>query len=1086
MEAISRVDVRQTKIILPRRPAHLLTRERLMSQLYDLLDYHLFILTAPAGYGKTSILVDWANQAELPICWYSLDALDREPHRFFLYFINALSKRFPAFGQVSQLALQSMTKNLDVPRLVHIMTNDVFDHIQEHFALILDDYHLLNNNVEIDTFISSFVQQVDENCHLVLASRKLPSLPEMPLMVARSQAGGLGFEELAFQAEEIQALALQNYHFIMPQSEAEILASETEGWITGVLLSTQPAGQFVPVRLQGIRSTGNELNDYLAQQILDNQPQILRDFLLRTSVLEEFDIALCQAVLGSDTDWQTLMQTVRRSNLFVLSVGTEGNWLRYHHLFLQFLQTRMVQEKPSEYEMILRRLAAVYTERESWEKAYAIYQRLGDMEATALFLNDAGEPMVKQGRIMLLKQWLEALPHDKLTSHPALLSRHGLASVMAGQTELGLQRLSRAADALQQSGDFVHLVGCLVWRATANRFLGDYAAAGSDVDQALSLYEQYGGRPELRAGAMRIKGLTLYWQGNLSTAIDWLKRSLAAFRELPNKQDEALLLMELGLATMSTGAYTQALKYYTQALPYWQQGFDPVRQAALLNNVGVLYHLMGQYERAASTLEQAMTTAHECGYARMEAMAYTSLGDLYMDLDAFEAAQEAYMKVKPLANQMGDRYLLFYVNVAQATLAEIHLSLAQAKMYLDKAWELVQGSNSDSEYGLWYLTAGRIAMQDEDMPHAITQLTEAAVRFERGGQQAENAKAHLLLGIIAASQNLKTDAESHLARAFFLDSEVESQNLLVLTGYRLKKSIQNVTVSPNIDAQIAILLNRISEWEEELPAMRRRLRRRSTAINFAPPHLTIQALGNPRVFLDSAEVNNTQWESLAARDMLFCLLAHEEGLTGEGLGVLFWPDKEPPKLKLHLKKTLYRIRRALQQNVVTFQQNRYSFNYSLDYEYDVEVFWQNIAKAQEATQVNNRVEAYRKAVECYQGPYLLGIDTDWVITAREKLWQTFRWAALFLAGHYLNTLALDTALSYCLNILDYDPCVEEAHVIAMRIYDLQGHSVKVASQYERCRQSLHIELGVQPSSQTQMLYRQLTQTSNVSKYSPNK
>ena len=174
---------------------------------------------------------------------------------------------------------------------------------------------------------------------------------------------------------------------------------------------------------------------------------------------------MCQEVLGDDTDWQNLMQKVQQNNLFVLSVGNEGNWLRYHHLFLQFLQTRMVQEHPVEYEAILRRLADVYTERESWEKAYAIYQQLGDIEATARFIATAGEPMVKQGRIMLLNQWLDALPHDKLESYPALLSRHGMAAVMAGQTELGLQRLTRAADALQLAGDHEQLIGCLVWRA---------------------------------------------------------------------------------------------------------------------------------------------------------------------------------------------------------------------------------------------------------------------------------------------------------------------------------------------------------------------------------------------------------------------------------------------------------------------------------------------------------------------------------------------------------------------------------------------------------------------------------------------
>ncbi|MDF1515667.1 MAG: hypothetical protein P1S60_17805, partial [Anaerolineae bacterium] len=341
MDSYTPIDMVQTKTLVPRRPDHLLTRSRLIDMLYDILDYRLYILTAPAGYGKTSILVDWVKQAELPVSWYALDELDCEPHRFFTYFINALAKNFPQFGLASRLALQNMTKNLDVQRLVNFVVNDAYENIQEQFVLILDDYHLLDNNEEIDAFISSFVQQVDENCHLVMASRTLPSLPEMPLMVARSQAGGLGFEELAFTRGEIKALALQNYHLDLPEAEAEALVNETEGWITGVLLSTQPTWQGIADRIRGIRSTGTELNDYMQQQVLDKQPSAVQDFLLKTSLLEEFNAALCKAVFGGTQDWQNLMNSTQHSNLFVLSVGKDGSWLRYHHLFLQFLQDVM-------------------------------------------------------------------------------------------------------------------------------------------------------------------------------------------------------------------------------------------------------------------------------------------------------------------------------------------------------------------------------------------------------------------------------------------------------------------------------------------------------------------------------------------------------------------------------------------------------------------------------------------------------------------------------------------------------------------------------------------------------------------------
>jgi two-component SAPR family response regulator/Flp pilus assembly protein TadD len=584
----------------------------------------------------------------------------------------------------------------------------------------------------------------------------------------------------------------------------------------------------------------------------------------------------------------------------------------------------------------------------------------------------------------------------------------------------------------------------------------------------------------LWAAALRIKGLTLYWQGKLGAATDLLKRSLAVYRELSNKQGEALLQMGLGLVTMSTGAYAQALKYYTQTLPFWQQGFDPVRLATLQNNVGLLYHLMGDYERAILTLQQAVTTAHECGYVRMEAIAYASLGDLYIDLDAFEAAQEAYNLVKPLAHQMADRFLLFYLNIAQATLAQNQHSMTQAVIYLDEAWNYVEGGDSDYEIALWNLVAGRLALHVGNLPHAVACLEKAEDNFNHGGQQAELAKTHLLLGIALALQDEKEGAETHLARAFYLASEVESQNLLVISGCRFKNELNTVTVSPGIDARVTDLLNQVVDWEQQLPALRRKLRRRSTAVSFAPPHLTLHAFGQPQVFLDNNEVTNAQWQSHAARDILFCLLAYPDGLSGESLGTLFWPDKSPPKLKLHLKKTLYRLRRALQQNVVTFQNKRYTFNFSLDYEYDVEEFLQHILMGRDATSMNNRVIAYRKAVEKYEGTYLEGVDGLWILEEREKLWKAYRNAALFLAAHYLNVSSYDNALWYCQSVLNYDPCIEQAHVLAMKVYALQGQNAEVAMQYERCKYSLNTELGVPPSPKTQDLFLKLTQTSGIS------
>ena len=161
-----------TKVILPQRRKDLFTRQRLINLLYDLLDEKLILVIAPAGYGKTSLLIDFSYQVDFPVCWYAIDELDQTPERFFTYFIASLQQRFPTFGEASTEALKALNPfKPDVNQLVSVIVNDAYEHIQEHYLIILDDYHLVCNIQEIQTFINRFINESAENCHLILSSR---------------------------------------------------------------------------------------------------------------------------------------------------------------------------------------------------------------------------------------------------------------------------------------------------------------------------------------------------------------------------------------------------------------------------------------------------------------------------------------------------------------------------------------------------------------------------------------------------------------------------------------------------------------------------------------------------------------------------------------------------------------------------------------------------------------------------------------------------------------------------------------------------------------------------------------------------
>jgi ATP/maltotriose-dependent transcriptional regulator MalT len=232
-----------------------------------------------------------------------------------------------------------------------------------------------------------------------------------------------------------------------------------------------------------------DLSGYLDQQVLATQPEALRDFLLESSLLEEFDADLCSAVFGKG-EWKTLIKTIRQDNLFVLSVGPGGKWLRYHHLFQEFLQQRIHEEEPERAQAILLRLAEVYKERCEWEKAYAIYRKSGDLDALADLIELAGTPMLLSERLITLRAWLEDVPARLLEERPSLLSLKGILLCNFGEGYSALPYLNRAIGGMQKIKDQPDLALALVRRSIVYRLIGDYASSMRDSEEALHLSEK--------------------------------------------------------------------------------------------------------------------------------------------------------------------------------------------------------------------------------------------------------------------------------------------------------------------------------------------------------------------------------------------------------------------------------------------------------------------------------------------------------------------------------------------------------------------------------------------------------------------
>ena len=1075
------ITITRTKVLLPRRRPDLLSRQRLLSMLDDLLEYRLTLITAPAGYGKTSLLVDLAHRVEYPVCWLALDPLDQDLHRFLHYFTAAVREQFPDFGTASISLLNSTGEGqLHLEQLLRTIINDLYDHVPEHFALVLDDYHLVDSSPSVNQFINRFSQEMDENCHLVIASRSLLSLPDLPLMVGRSQVKGLSFEELAFDPREIKSLLERNYHQTLTDQESERIHQETEGWITGLLLSAEADRSGMEERGRAARAAGIDLYDYLAQQVLERQPADLRVFLLRSCWMEEFNEDLCQQVLDNPPgkrSWQDLIGELLQKNLFVQPVDNGGTWLRYHHLFRDFLQQQYRKNHPEKLEGLLRRLVEVYAGRGWWEKAHAVCQQVGDPQLTIKFLDRASPALVHSGRTLLLAAWLAELEDDLIFASPSLLARQGALTSMMGDPQAGLHLLNQAAELMADQPDPDQQATILIRRATSHRLLGQYQQGLADSRDALSLVEGNPTSRKLCAEAEREIGLNHRRLGNTQEAKTHLENARGRYLREADHKNAAFVEMDLGSLAMNEGDYATARTLYRQAYQIWEELGNLSQLVGLCNNLGVLDHITGDYLQAFRWFSRALKNAHQTGTLRGEAFTLTSLGDLALDLNAFYQAHTYYQDARKLANQAGILYLKIYLEIKASSLARKKEQLQQADKHLRMADSLIADRSTGVEKGEFHLESGRLLLSKNDFTNAVCQFESALEIFQEINAPAETAICLLYLARLADNQNAEQEAERYLSKAREAVLPLGVLHPLVPAFSDCAEFLSGYCDRPGLEDFLSDLNSHIADFQTRVPVLLKSMDFKDPPRETGhPPQLDIRALGRIRLLREGEPVTAPDWShQKTVRELLFYLLSQPGGATREEICAVFWPESSPEKLKKQFKNALYRLRRAVGREAILYHQptRLYYFNRDLPYRYDVEEFQQAADQAANLSDPGQQLTALQRAAARYRHPFAPTLEGSWVEPVRYGLYREYERLMLQLGKLHLSLGKPTQALETSKKLLESVSGQEDAWRLAMQAYAARGDRSGIDRVYQQCKTTLANQLNTEPSRETRNLYEQL-------------
>ncbi len=446
------VPILTTKLYIPPLRPKTIRRPHLIKRLHEGLHSNqgfgrkLTLISAAAGFGKTTLLSEWLSLYEQPTAWLSLDEGDSDPARFLTYLVAALQTIAPDVGKGVLAALQSPQPPAPEAILASLL-NDIAA-IPHPFLLVLDDYHTLDAP-PVDQALAFLLDYLPPQMHLVIATREDPPLP-LARLRARGQLGELRAADLRFTATEAAEFLNRVMGLKLTAAEIDTLENRTEGWSAGLhlaALSLQGRGDVAPF-IEAFSGSHRFVLDYLVEEVLHRQPAQVQEFLLHTAVLDRLCAPLCDAILR-DTAGQETLAYLERANLFLVPLDNERRWYRYHHLFGDLLRQRLHQQQP-ELAPDLHIRASIWYEANNLElEAFHHATAAQDIDRAERLLEGRGMPLLFRGAVRPVLNWLGSLPTAVLDAHPSLWVMYASALLFITQTDGVEERLQAAEAALQ-------------------------------------------------------------------------------------------------------------------------------------------------------------------------------------------------------------------------------------------------------------------------------------------------------------------------------------------------------------------------------------------------------------------------------------------------------------------------------------------------------------------------------------------------------------------------------------------------------------------------------------------------------------
>ena len=592
-----------TKLHTPLPRAKIVLRPRLIERLNEGLSagHKLTLISASAGFGKTTLVSEWIAGCGRPVAWLSLDEGDNDPSRFLTYLIAALQTIVANIGAGLLGALQS-PQSPSIEAILTALLNEITT-IPDNFVLVLDDYHVIDA-APVDDAITFLLEHLPSQMHLVIATREDPALP-LPRLRARGQLTELRAADLRFTPAEAAEFLNQIMGLNLSAEDIASLETRTEGWIAGLQLAALSMQEHPDAAsfIQSFTGSHHFVLDYLVEEVLGQQPESIQTFLLRTSILERMCGPLCDAVLHGDANRhpthsasaQETLEYLEHANLFIVPLDDERRWYRYHHLFADLLRQRLQQsDNVAEYHI---RASHWYESNNLMLEAFRHAAAANDVERAERLIESRAIGTHFRSVAMPILDWLASLPKPVLDARPRLWVRSATLALMAGQTT-GIEEKLQAAEAVfaaqttlqgagpdDQTRDLIGQMAC----ARGTLALTRYDPAAMIIQARRALDYLHPDNLTYRFTANWLLASALKFQGDRAGAARALQKSIAISQKSGLSFSKILATNDMGHIHEMENQLHQAAETYHQVLQLFGDYPLPNASGALLGLARICY-----------------------------------------------------------------------------------------------------------------------------------------------------------------------------------------------------------------------------------------------------------------------------------------------------------------------------------------------------------------------------------------------------------------------------------------------------------------------------------------------------------------